>query len=157
MTNIRRAALKDIPGIDNLLYQVLMVHHEGRPDIFKGEGRKYTNEQLAKIIADDKNPVFVCVDENENVLGHCFCQTIEHPESPNTYEYKTLYIDDLCVDEKARGQHVGNALYDYVKNYAKSNGYHNLTLHAWECNPKAVGFYNHLGMKIQQYTMEEIL
>lgn len=154
---IRRATEKDIPGIKKLLEQVLYIHHVGRPDIFKEKGQKYTNDKLAELIKVAENPIFVYEDENGDIIGHCFCQTIDRPESPNTYEYKTLYIDDLCIEEGARGKHVGKAMYDYVKNFAKENGYYNLTLHAWECNPKAVGFYKHLGMEVQQYTMEEIL
>ena len=157
MTTIRRAENKDVPGIMNLLTQVLKIHHEGRPDIFKSEGQKYTVKELEGIIADDTKPIFVCVDDDDKVLGHCFLQIFERKESPNIYEYKTIYIDDLCIDENARGRHVGTNLYNYVKEYAKSIGCHNITLHAWECNPNAIAFYNALGMKIQQYTMEEIL
>jgi len=154
---IRRATNADIPGINSLLEQVLLVHHEGRPDIFKEKGQKYTEAELKELIAHEINPIFVYESENGKILGHCFCQTIDRPERPSTYAYKTLFIDDLCIDEQARGQHVGKEMYDFVKNFAKENGYYNVALHAWECNPKAVGFYDHLGMKVQQYTMEEIL
>lgn len=154
---IRLATESDISAINNLLAQVLLVHHNGRPDLFKKIGQKYTDEELKDLIKKVEDPIFVYVDDEGQILGHCFCQTILRPERPSTYEYKTLYIDDLCIDEKARNKHIGKALYEYVKNYAKDNGYYNVTLHAWECNPKAVGFYEHLGLKIQQYTMEEIL
>ena len=33
---VRRAEVRDIPAILNLLVQVDMVHHNGRPDLFKG-------------------------------------------------------------------------------------------------------------------------
>lgn len=154
---IRRAVEGDIPGINNLLAQVLLVHHNGRPDLFKKIGQKYTKEELVDLIKDTVNPIFVYEDEEGKILGHCFCQNIEKNEGPSTYKLKTLYIDDLCIDENARGKHIGKEMYDYVKNFARENGYYNVTLHAWECNPNAVGFYNHLGLKIQQYTMEEIL
>lgn len=157
MALIRRAEKNDIPGINNLLAQVLLVHHKGRSDLFKEIGQKYTDSELEKLIEKTENPIFVYEDDDKSISGHCFCQTIMHEEGPATYAYKTLYIDDLCVDEKSRGKHIGKALYDYTKNFAKKNGYYNVTLHAWECNSAAVGFYNHLGMKIQQYTMEEIL
>lgn len=157
MNTIRLATPADIPGINALLGQVLLVHHVGRPDIFKEKGQKYTDEELAELIKNTVNPIFVCEDENGKIIGHCFCQTIDRPERPSTYPYKTLYIDDLCVDENIRGKHVGRDLYEYTKNYARTNGYYNITLHAWECNPGAVGFYKHLGMETQQYTMEEIL
>jgi len=157
MATIRRAESKDIPGINHLLAQVLLVHHKGRPDLFKEIGQKYTDSELEELIKKTENPIFVYEDEDGTILGHCFCQSTDKLEGPSTYAYKTLYIDDLCVEETARGKHIGKALYDYTKEFAKNNGYYNLTLHAWECNPNAVGFYNHLGMKIQQYTMEEIL
>ncbi len=80
---------------------------------------------------------------------------MEHEDRPSSYPYKTLYIDDLCVDEAVRGRHVGKDLYEHVKDFAKKQGYYNITLHAWECNPAAVGFYEHIGLKVQQYTMEE--
>ena len=35
MKEIRLAQEKDIPKIENLLEQILLVHHKGRPDIFK--------------------------------------------------------------------------------------------------------------------------
>lgn len=154
---IRRAQEGDIPAINLLLNQVLFVHHVGRPDLFKEKGMKYTNEELIKLLQVENDPVFVYEDEQGSILGHCFCQTIEHPERPHSYEYKTLYIDDLCIDENARGKNIGKAMYEYVKQYAKDHGYYNVTLHAWECNENAVGFYRHLGLNVQQYTMEEIL
>lgn len=154
---LRPAELKDIKGIRNLLLQVLAVHNAGRPDIFKPVGYKYTEEQLAEIINDSGKPVFVYTDENDKVLGHCFCIINEIMESEAVPHYKSLYIDDLCVDEAHRKQHIGKQLYDYVKRYAQENGIYNITLHAWECNPSAVEFYKNLGLTVQQYTFEEII
>lgn len=80
---------------------------------------------------------------------------------PNTTKYiqdiKTLYIDDICVDEKARGKHVGKALYEFVRDYAKSKGCNNITLNVWEGNDPALSFYRNMGMKVQKTTMEIIL
>ena len=84
-----------------LLAQVLLVHHHGRPDLFKEKGAKYTLDELKDLIADEENPIFVCTDDEGKVLCHCFCRNVEAPERPSTYAYKSLYIDDLCVDEVA--------------------------------------------------------
>ena len=54
--NIRRAEKKDLNGINNLLRQVLEMHHNGRPDIFKSNAKKYTDDELLDIIADAKDP-----------------------------------------------------------------------------------------------------
>lgn len=155
--NIRRAELKDMSGINNLLRQVLMVHHNGRPDIFKANAKKYTDEQLAELIQDDTKPIFVCVNEAEEVLGYAFCVWQQHLNSNILTDIKTLYIDDLCVDETRRGQHIGKSLYEYVVAYAKENNFYNVTLNVWSLNESAMKFYEACGLKPQKVGMEHIL
>ena len=155
--NIRRAELKDMSGINNLLRQVLMVHHNGRPDIFKANAKKYTDEQLAELIQDDTKPIFVCVNEGEEVLGYAFCVWQQHLNSNILTDIKTLYIDDLCVDETRRGQHIGKNLYEYVVAYAKENNFYNVTLNVWSLNESAMKFYEACGLKPQKIGMEHIL
>lgn len=154
---IRRAKETDMPGINNLLRQVLMVHHNGRPDLFKANAKKYTDEQLAELIKDDTKPIFVCVDEEENVLGYAFCVWQQHINNEILTDIKTLYIDDLCVDETRRGQHIGKSLYEYVLAYAKENKFYNVTLNVWSLNESAMKFYEACGLKAQKVGMEHIL
>ena len=94
---IRRAEAKDIPDIHRLLGQVEMVHHVGRPDLFKYKAVKYNNEELAELIQDDSRPIFVGVDEEEKVLGYAFCIFQQYLDNNVMTDIKTLYIDDLCV------------------------------------------------------------
>lgn len=154
---IRRAKQEDKPGILSLLSQVLTLHHEGRPDLFKGGVRKYTDEELSVLIEDDKRPVFVGVNEADEVLGYAFCVFIRHENNNILTDILTLYIDDLCVDEKCRGQHVGKALYEYVLAFAKESGCYNVTLNVWELNDGAKKFYEACGMQPQKIGMEKIL
>ena len=154
---IRRAKECDMDGIDRLLLQVLTVHHNGRPDLFKGNTRKYTDEQLKEILHDDKRPVFVAVDEKNDVQGYAFCMFIEHENDNILTDIKTLYIDDLCVDENARGKHIGQELYRYVLSFAKENGCYNVTLNVWSLNENAMKFYEKCGLVPQKIGMEKIL
>lgn len=154
---IRRAKKEDIKGINQLLFQVLMVHHLGRPDLFKGNTKKYTDEELLEIIADDNRPVFVGIDETGNVVGYAFCIFQCHPNDQILTDIKTLYIDDICVDEMVRGQHVGRQLYEHVLEFARESGCYNVTLNVWECNPGAKKFYEACGMVPQKTGMETIL
>lgn len=152
---IRRAENKDIQGLINLLYQVDAVHNGIRPDLFKGNTSKYTEQELEEIINDNDKPIFVYDDGK--ILGHAFCQISEVKNHRLLQDVKTLYIDDICVDEQSRGHHIGKALYEYVYNYAKSIGCHNITLNVWEGNDSAYNFYKQMGMHIQKTGMEAIL
>lgn len=154
---IRRAELKDMSGINKLLHQVLMVHHNGRPDLFKPNAKKYTDEQLAELIKEETKPIFVCVDESEEVLGYAFCVWQQHINHEILTDVKTLYIDDLCVEEDRRGQHIGKALYEYVLDYAKKNNFYNVTLNVWSLNEGAMKFYEACGLVPQKVGMEHIL
>ncbi len=153
---IRRASSEDITAINRLLCQVLMVHHNGRPDIFKSGTKKYTDEELLGIIADDTSPIFLAIDENE-VVGYAFCVYQQHKDNNILTDVKTLYIDDLCVDEACRGKSIGKALYEYVLDFAKTQGFYNVTLNVWACNEGALRFYEKMGLKPQKIGMEKIL
>jgi ribosomal protein S18 acetylase RimI-like enzyme len=152
---IRKASNKDIQRIIELLHQVNMVHHVIRPDLFKPHTTKYNEQELEAMFKDDSKPVFV-YDEG-GVLGYAFCQMTEVKDNLLLEDNKSLYIDDICVDEKARGKHVGRALYEYVRDYARSIGCHNITLNVWEGNNPAISFYKNMGMQVQKTTMEIIL
>jgi ribosomal protein S18 acetylase RimI-like enzyme len=152
---IRKANTKDIQRIIELLHQVNMVHHVIRPDLFKPHTTKYNEMELEALLDDEDKPIFVFDDAM--VLGYAFCQVSEVKGNQLLEDIKTLYIDDICVDENARGKHVGKALYEYVRDYAKSIGCNNITLNVWEGNDAALQFYRNMGMKVQKTTMEIIL
>ena len=155
--DIRRANPTDIPALGRLLAQVLTVHHSGRPDIFKSNVRKYSDEQLAEIICDDTRPIFVGVDETGEVLGYAFC-VFQKTEGDNVLQdHRALYIDDICVDETARHRQVGKQLCEFVVNFAKEQGFYHVTLRVWECNPGARAFYEAMGFVPYATNMERII
>ena len=154
---IRRAKETDMVGINQLLRQVLMVHHNGRPDLFKANAKKYTDEELAKLIKDDTKPIFVAVNEEEKVLGYAFCVMQQYQNHEIMTDIRTLYIDDLCVDEQLRGRHIGKQLYEYVLKFAKEQKFYNVTLNVWSLNESAMKFYESCGLTPQKIGMEQIL
>lgn len=154
--SIRRACERDMPVINKLLYEVSKVHSDARPDLFKPGTKKYNDGELKKIIADDSTPVFVA-ETDGRVLGYAFCIHKQFTDDNILTDIKTLYIDDLCVDEAARGKHIGRALYDYVLNYAKKAGCYNVTLNVWADNKSAMRFYEKIGLRVQKMGMEKIL
>ena len=152
---IRKATKGDIAGLTKLLFEVQKVHSDVRPDLFIAGTRKYTDEELEKIIQDDSKPIFVA-DIDGTVGGYAFC-VVSKPSGHTLQPIKNLYIDDLCVDESFRGKHIGIELYNFVVNYAKQIGCYNVTLNVWADNKNAVAFYEKIGLKIQKIGMEKIL
>ena len=153
---IRRASQNDIQALSELLRQVCNVHHQGRPDLFKQDGTKYTPEQLVELIQDDSRPIFVADTEN-GVKGYAFCMFKQQLSDTCVSDIKTLYIDDRCVDENCRGQHIRRQLYEYVLQFAREKGCYNVTLNVWCCNPSAIRFYESCGLVPQKMGMEKIL
>ena len=154
---IRKAQEKDISRIIELLGQALQIHAEIRPDIFIPDTTKYTEQELAALLKDEKKPIYVAVNEEDVCMGYAFCQMKEQPFSNNMVQFQSLFIDDLCVDRFARGQHIGESLFDYVKQEAKRMGCYEVTLNVWAGNTSAEKFYEKMGMKTKERQLEYIL
>ena len=154
---VRRAGVGDIPRIGALLLQVHKVHSDGRPDIFKAGGRKYNDEALLSILADDMTPVWVAVDERDLPLGYAFCVWRIVEDSPSLCARRELYIDDICVDERERGRGIGSFLYQSVLAYAESERADAVTLNVWCLNEGAMRFYEKCGMTPLKVVMEQRL
>ena len=151
---VRRAEIKDIPRLEEILYQVHDVHASVRPDLFIPGKKKYTADELKALLGSDDTVIFVCTDDEETVMGYVFCMDKTYAGNHSTNPDKMLYIDDLCVDEKFRGRHVGQILCEYVKKYASENGYQRITLNVWEFNKSARAFYDALGFEPLKTVME---
>ncbi len=152
---IRQASVADMPCLMDLLRQVAMVHHRLRPDLFKPDTTKYSEPELETLLGDESKPIFV-YDDGE-VLGYAFCRITEVTNDRLLQDRKTLYIDDLCVDEKARGKHIGGALFEFVRDYARSIGCLAVTLNVWAGNDVAIRFYQNKGMQPQKIGMEIVV
>ena len=154
---IRKAEEKDIPRLLALLGQVLQIHAEIRPDIFISGTTKYTVGQLAELLKQEDKPIYVAVDKDDVCRGYAFCQLKVQPFSTNMVPFKSLFIDDLCVDRQARGQHIGESLFEFVKCEARKKGCYEVTLNVWAGNTSAEKFYEKMGMKTKERQLEYIL
>ena len=153
---IRFAETRDIPGMIELLMQVGEVHHRIRPDLFRAGAQKYDEADLAQLLTDKTRPIFIAAEDGR-VLGYCFCILQVTENNPVLMDDRTLYIDDLCVDENCRGKHVGKTLYDRTVAYAREIGCRTVTLNVWCGNDSAMRFYEKQGLKPRNIHMETIL
>ncbi|MBE6017767.1 MAG: GNAT family N-acetyltransferase [Lachnospiraceae bacterium] len=156
-TKIRRAENKDIPRLIDLLHEVLELHAGIRPDIFIPGTTKYTPGELEEILKDENKPVYVAVNDEDRVIGYAFCMIQSQPFTNTMVPFQSLFIDDLCVDSSARGQHIGEKLFEHVKEEARRLGCYEVTLNVWTGNDAAERFYEKMGMKTKERQMELIL
>ena len=152
---VRKAEGRDVPDLIRLLYQVHAVHSEGRPDIFRRGSKKYTEAELESILDDPKTPVLVYDDGG--VKGYSFCVLEEVKDDASLVDRRSLYIDDICVDECERGKHIGKALFEAAVALAQREGCYHVTLNVWNLNEGAMRFYERCGMSPLKITMEKIL
>lgn len=152
---IRKAGKHDIPKILDLLSQVLEVHAKIRPDIFISGTTKYTAEQLGAILDDNSQTICVADNDNGKVVGHIIYSIKKQP--PHNKQFDTFFIEDLCVDENARRNHVGKSLFEFAKAEAQRLHSHAICLAVWEGNESAQEFYRRMNMKPKLTQMELVL
>ena len=151
--NIRFATETDIPEMLDLLLQVGDVHHQIRPDLFREGAQKYDAAALKRLLADPSRPI-LAGDVDGKMVGYAFCILQDVKNDPALCDRKTLYIDDLCVDENVRGAGVAAAIYQGVLDYARSIHCDAVTLNVWCGNDRAMRFYEKCGLKPQKIGME---
>ena len=154
---IRPAEEKDIEKILDLLSQVLELHAAYRPDLFIPGTTKYSREELIRMISEENRRIFVAVDENDEVNGYAFCEIRKSSPRANMVPHTSLYVNDLCVDEKVREHHIGKELMEHVFREASALGCYEISLTVWEDNTDARKFYDHMGFSPKSTTMEYIL
>lgn len=154
---IRAAKLSDIPRLAELLRQIHAVHAQIRPDIFRSGQRKYSDEDLTRLLADPQKPVFVYEDEAGMVQAYAMCAFQTTENEPSLHNRKILYLDDLCVDENQRGQKIGEQLYHHLVAFAQAEQCDALTLYVWNDNQGAMRFYDRLGLRPLKTLLEHPL
>ena len=155
--NFRKAMTKDAVKIAEMLIGIGTLHHNGRPDVYKGNLQKYNEQDILEILREENSPVFVATDEDDNVVGYAFCiiKTVE--ETKALVGRKFLYIDDFCVDENCRNMNVGKFIMENVVKEAKKTDVSSIELNVWEFNEGAIKFYEKCGFRTQKREMEIIL
>jgi len=152
---VRPAKKEDHGAVERMLRQIAQLHADLRPENFRPASKKYDAQQFAAMLSDPKVPILVAQDEQGEVLGYAMLQVKSvGADHPILLARTFLYLDDLCVDEAARGRGVGTALMQGARELAKSRGIEKIELNVWECNRNAMRFYERLGFATQRRELE---
>ena len=151
--NIRKASTKDIPSLLSLLKEVLALHAEIRPDIFSTT-TKYNESDIKDILKNEKKPIYVAVNDKDEVLGYLFLEIKDNKNASNQKPRTTLYIDDICVSKDHRREGIGEFLFSFAKELAISLKCDDITLNVWSGNEAALKFYTKHGFKERNAILE---
>ena len=149
---------------DDAFNGISSIEHNAEPTS-KGENFKINdiskekNSKASEAITGvkkSKTKIYVAEKDGE-VLGHIFFEIQDHSGEAHRQDGKSIYIDDLCVKEEARGLSVGKQLLDFAKEYGKKAGCYHLTLTCFWGNQAAYNFYEKQGLKPLDVEMEILL
>lgn len=150
---IRDMEINDYNGIDKLMQQVHSIHVENRPDLYVELEHPLSKSEFEELV-QNKNVISIIAEESGIVIGLCI---VSIRNKSGMIEKKVAYMDDLCIDERFRGQGVGKKLFSFVSDIARKKGAQRLDLMVWSFNKNALSFYEELGMKPQRYIFEKEL
>ena len=150
---IRFAKEDELEKINVLRKQVNDLHVEGKPDVFKPGFNEELQNYVYYIFKDPEQKIVVA-DKDGEICGFAILHHIYKPENPFMKVRDFLDIDEFCVDEKHRREGIATAMVEFIKNFAKEQGYHRLELNMWEFNQDALAFYEAAGFETFRRYME---
>ena len=151
--DIRFAKEDELERINVLRKQVNDLHVEGKPDVFKPGFNEELQNYVYYIFKDPEQKIVVA-DKDGEICGFAILHHIYKPENPFMKVRDFLDIDEFCVDEKHRREGIATAMVEFIKNFAKEQGYHRLELNMWEFNQDALAFYEAAGFETFRRYME---
>lgn len=127
---VRSARISDVPSIHQLIVELAIF--EKAP-----EEMVNTVDQLTKD-GFGQNPSYICfVAELDGVVvGISLCYV-----RYSTWKGRVLYLEDLIVTEKLRGNGIGKSLFEHTLNYSRDNGFYRLQWQVLDWNESAIDFY----------------
>ena len=153
---IRRARPGDHLLIRELQQEVAALHYEGRPDLFQKEGRYYSEEAFARLLA--KPDEFIWIAEADGkAVGYAFALVQRARNNATFRDFNRFYIDDVCVSSACQRQGIGRLLMEECKQQARRSHCHTIDLGVWSFNHNAIAFYESCGLKERERRMELIL
>ena len=129
-----------------IYYEGFLYHYNHRKDIFK----KRTIDELKEYVFEQiENGIKIIGYYKDNVLVGFLSYEIR--EKMN----KVLWIDELVVTEKERGNGYSSLLVEKIKKISKKEEVKRIELNVYTFNDIAIKLYNKLGYKEQRIIFEK--
>ena len=154
---IRKAKNEDIEQIITIIKEIAEIHVKNRPDIFKKKDKSIIRNWIENVIQNENEVILVASNKNDTIYGVLIYQIKEIKEHINLIDKKKLWIDELGVFERYRGQGIGKKLLQEAEQIARELECDSIELNCWDFNKEAIEFYEKNGIITQRRIMEKRL
>ena len=144
------ARLSDQDSIERLARQVHSLHVAWRPDIYEMPDRLYSEERLLAHIR--ARELYVARLEGA-VVGYVLLKFRDY-DWPGVVRRKVMVVDEICVEELARGNGIGKRMMGEVQALARAFGCTDMQLGVYPQNDDALAFYQKCGFTIRSIDMQ---
>ncbi len=133
---IRRAEVNDVPRMLELVRE--LATFERAPD------EVTVTEDHMRQAGFGSDPVWVgwVAEAGSEMLGMAVCY-----ERYSTWKGRRLYLEDIIVTERARGQRIGEKLFLECVRHAVTQGHSGMLWQVLDWNTDAIRFYDRFGAK----------
>ncbi|WNJ16825.1 GNAT family N-acetyltransferase [Pontibacter sp. G13] len=144
---VRSATPSDFPAINGLLEQVDDLHVGWYPEYFRSvDPPARSDKHLTFWLEDPAREVLLAFDGIG--LAGLAMLVLERPSGiPLLQDFPYVLIDNLVVDQSARGKGIGKALVEASQLWAKDLGVTQVQLKVYDKNQGAMKFYDHIGFE----------
>lgn len=140
----------DREAVNALALQVHAMHVSWRPDIYEMVEELYTEARFLDAI---KSRSLYVAKIDGITLGYVSLKIRDY-DWPGVVKRKVMLVDELCVEETARGQGIGKTIMEDVHALAKAFRCTDLQLGVYPQNDDAVAFYQKCGFTIRSIDMQ---
>ncbi|MDO7173477.1 GNAT family N-acetyltransferase [Mariniflexile sp. AS56] len=136
---IRKAKKEDMPKVLSLINQ--LAHFENEPDAVEVTLQDLENDGFSE------SPAFFCfvAEINSKIEGIALGYF-----RYSTWKGKTVHLEDLMVNEAARGTGLGSALLDEIVKFGHELGVKRINWEVLDWNEPAIKFYKQKGATIKE-------
>lgn len=148
---IRKAQMEDYEQIEKIMLQVHRMHVTWRPDVYCDTEAVFSKSYFEELLNNDE---ILLYEEQNKVVGIAFYKDrIIHKDGVQVAK-KTLFVDVIAVLEGYRGKGIGHALFDALKDIAKSKNFEGIELQVNAKNENAIKMYKGYGFTAKSINME---
>ena len=153
---IRNAAIKDLPGIVDLWFEMSTLHDELDESFRLRSNAKDIFQKYAQSVLEDESKLSIVYEtEDGEVVGYMFAEVIEQPP---VYELEKIgFIGEVSVALDYRREGVGKLLLERTKEWFLNQGITRIDCHVAVKNSISQGFWKKNGFVEYMETCSKII